>query len=298
MARIITSAKEIDFTISDLPTMPAPDKVMMVTPAYFDVEYVINPHMEGHIGGVDKMQAQSEWNHLQDGYEELGFEVKVVEGQKGLPDMVFCANQSLPFIDEDGTKKVIMSIMHADQRKKEVPYIEEFYKKEGYEIHHLNPENVSDFEGMGDALWHFKRKLIWGGYGFRSSINAYEQISDLYDVPVIALELVDESFYHLDTCLSILNESSALIYSDAFTENGLEMIHQLFDTVIDTSSYEAKKQFAVNAVCPDGKNVMIQQGCTDANQNLRDNEFSVHEYSTFEYIKSGGSVFCMKMMLW
>lgn len=298
MARIITSAKEIDFKISDLPTMPAPDKVMVVTPAYFDVEYVINPHMEGHIGGVDKMQAQNEWNHLKDGYKELGFDVKVVEGQKGLPDMVFCANQSLPFIDEDGTKKVIMSIMHADQRKKEVPYIEEFYKKEGYEIHHLNPENVSDFEGMGDALWHFKRKLIWGGYGFRSSINAYEQISELYDVPVIALELVDESFYHLDTCLSILNEKSALIYSDAFTENGLEMIHQLFDTVIDTSSYEAKKQFAVNAVCPDGKNVMIQQGCTDANQNLRDNGFSVHEYSTFEYIKSGGSVFCMKMMLW
>ena len=298
MARIITSAKEIDFKISDLPTMPAPDKVMVVTPAYFDVEYVINPHMEGHIGGVDKMQAQNEWNHLKDGYKELGFDVKVVEGQKGLPDMVFCANQSLPFIDEDGTKKVIMSIMHADQRKKEVPYIEDFYKKEGYEIHHLNPENVSDFEGMGDALWHFKRKLIWGGYGFRSSINAYEQISELYDVPVIALELVDESFYHLDTCLSILNEKSALIYSDAFTENGLEMIHQLFDTVIDTSSYEAKKQFAVNAVCPDGKNVMIQQGCTDANQNLRDNGFSVHEYSTFEYIKSGGSVFCMKMMLW
>ena len=298
MARIITSAKEIDFKISDLPTMPAPDKVMVVTPAYFDVEYVINPHMEGHIGGVDKMQAQNEWNHLKDGYKELGFDVKVVEGQKGLPDMVFCANQSLPFIDEDGTKKVIMSIMHADQRKKEVPYIEEFYKKEGYEIHHLNPENVSDFEGMGDALWHFKRKLIWGGYGFRSSINAYEQISELYDLPVITLELVDESFYHLDTCLSILNEKSALIYSDAFTENGLEMIHQLFDTVIDTSSYEAKKQFAVNAVCPDGKNVMIQQGCTDANQNLRDNGFSVHEYSTFEYIKSGGSVFCMKMMLW
>ena len=298
MARIITSAKEIDFKISDLPTMPAPDKVMVVTPAYFDVEYVINPHMEGHIGGVDKMQAQNEWNHLKDGYKELGFDVKVVEGQKGLPDMVFCANQSLPFIDEDGTKKVIMSIMHADQRKKEVPYIEDFYKKEGYEIHHLNPENVSDFEGMGDALWHFKRKLIWGGYGFRSSINAYEQISELYDVPVIALELVDESFYHLDTCLSILNEKSALIYSDAFTENGLEMIHQLFDTVIDTSSYEAKKQFAVNAVCPDGKNVMIQQGCTDANQNLRDNGFSVHEYSTFEYIKSGGSVFCMKMMMW
>ncbi|MEX0822935.1 MAG: arginine deiminase-related protein [Balneolaceae bacterium] len=298
MKKVVTKADQIDFSISDLPSMPAPGRVFMVKPTHFDVEYVINPHMKGFIGQVDKMQALNEWEHLVDGYEELGYKVHIMDGQEGLPDMVFCANQSLPFVDKNGNKKVVMGIMHTDQRKGEVPFIEEWYKKNGYEAIHPDPATVSDFEGMGDALWHFKRRLLWGGYGFRSSLNAYEQISEATDAPVIALELIDDFFYHLDTCLCILNENHVLIYPDAFTDAGLEMIHKLFKNVIQATPYEAKKLFAVNAACPDGKNVFIQQGCTDVNQKLRDAGFYVHEFSTYEFIKSGGSVFCMKMMLW
>lgn len=298
MPKIYTTASEIDFSISDLPEMPAPSRVLMVKPTYFDVEYVINPHMKDHVGRVDKLQAQNEWEYLEEAYEELGFDVQTIEGVKGMPDMVFCANQSLPFVDADGNKKVIMSIMHASERKGEVNAIEAWYRTQDYEILHLDPSKVSDFEGMGDAIWHFKRQLLWGGYGFRSSIDAYQQVSELLNTPVIALELVDDKFYHLDTCFCVLNEKNVLIYPDAFSAAGLEMIYNLFDNVIEATSYEAEKLFAVNATCPDGKNVLIQQGCTDVNQKLRDAGFSVHEFSTYEFIKSGGSVFCMKMMLW
>lgn len=296
--KIYTAANELDFRLSDLQAMPAPSEVLMVKPTYFDVEYVINPHMKGQVGQVDKMQAQNEWEHLLDAFKEFGFRVHVLEGMRGMPDMVFCANQSLPFVDSDGSKRVVMSIMHTVQRKEEVNAIESWYRDQGYEILHLDPEKVSDFEGMGDAIWHFKRRLLWGGYGFRSSMNAYEQVSDLLDTPVIALELVDDKFYHLDTCFCSLNEKNVLIYPGAFTDTGLELIHALYDNVIEATSYEAEKLFAVNAACPDGKNVLIQQGCTDVNQKLRDAGFSVHEFSTYEFLKSGGSVFCMKMMLW
>ncbi|NBC26941.1 MAG: hypothetical protein GVY08_08765 [Bacteroidetes bacterium] len=298
MSRVITSADQITFNRSDLQPMPVPGKVMMVKPTFFDVEYVINPHMKNQVGRVDTMQAENEWEHLRDGYKELGYSVQIVDGVEGYPDMVFSANQSLPYIAPDGGKEVVMSVMNSSQRKGEVPYIEEFYKQEGYTIHHANLTGDESFEGMGDALWHFKRGLLWGAYGFRSSLKVYEQISDLFDVPVIALELQSDTFYHLDTCLCILNEDTALIYSDAFNAEGLELIHAVFDTVIEATSYEAETLFAVNAVCPDGKNVLIQQGCTDVNQKLRDAGFYVHEYSTYEFIKSGGSVFCLKMLLW
>jgi len=89
-----------------------------------------------------------------------------------------------------------------------------------------------------------------------------------------------------------------MIYPDAFSEKSLEMIYKMFDRVIESSSYEAEKLFSVNAVCPDGKNVMIQQGCTDVNKKLRDAGFSIHEYSTYQFLKSGGSVFCMKLLYW
>lgn len=298
MSRLYTSSNEIDFKITDLTKMPAPTDVLMVKPTYFDVEYVINPHMEGQIGTVDTIQAANEWEHLLGGFKELGLCTHVLNGVKGLPDMVFCANQSLPFIDENENRKVVMSIMHAPQRRGEVEHIEEWYRKNGFEILHLDPSVTQKFEGMGDALWHFKRKLLWGAHGFRTNPSAYKQIAEMLDTPIVILELTDEVFYHLDTCMCMLNEKSVLIYPDAFAESSLEMIHLLFENVIISSKYEARKLFSVNATCPDGKNVLIQQGSTDVNKKLRDAGFRVHEYSTYEYIKSGGSVFCMKQLFW
>jgi N-dimethylarginine dimethylaminohydrolase len=298
MSKVITSADQLDFTIDDIPSMPLPAEVLMVRPLHYSVEYVINPHMVDQVGQVDKLEAQNEWELVRTLFDQIGFKVHVIEDQESLPDMVFCANQSLPLIDEEGKRHVVMSIMHADQRKDEVPYIEQWYRQHGYEIHYLDEDKIDDFEGCGDAIWHTGKRLLWGGYGYRSSIDAYKSISETFDVPVIALKLVEESFYHLDTCFCVLDEKTALIYPDAFTEEGLALINKVFDKVIHSSKYEAEKLFACNASCPDGRNVIIQQGCTDVNKNLRDAGFSVHEVSTYEYLKSGGSVFCMKMLLW
>ncbi len=298
MSKVISNIKELDFSFEDLQSMPAPRKVLLVKPTHFDVEYVINPHMKGNMGDIDKIAAQDEWDHLRNAYKELGLHTHVIDGERGFPDMVFCANQSLPFIAEDGNKKVLMSVMHADQRKGEVPVIQRVYEESSYEVHHLDENKFGSFEGMGDAIWHFKKKLLWGGHGFRTSKDVYKLISEKFDVPVITLELVSDKFYHLDTCFCVLNEHTVLIYSKAFTDESLELIHAVFENVIEASKYEAEELFACNATSPDGKNVFIQQGCTDVNQNLREHNFNVHEFSTGEFLKSGGSVFCMKMMLW
>ena len=298
MNRVITHSEQLDFTLADLEDMPAPGKVMVVNPKYFDVKYVINPHMEGHIGDINVEEAYAEWEKLKSAYKSLGLYVHEVPAQEEFPDMVFCANQSLPNIKSDGTKEVIMSVMHSPQRKGEVPHIEEVYEESSYDVIHLDESQFTDFEGMGDAIWHFKKRLIWGGYGYRSSSDVYSHIAETLNTPVIALELVDEKFYHLDTCLCVLNEDTALIYPKAFTEDGLKKIKSIFTTVIEANQHEAEDLFACNATSPDGKNVFIQKGCVEVNQRLEDLGFVVHEFNTDEYLKSGGSVFCMKMMLW
>jgi N-dimethylarginine dimethylaminohydrolase len=254
--------------------------------------------MTDNVGTVDKMEARNEWDKIKSTFSQIGIEPHVLEGQEGLPDMVFCANQSLPFISKDGKKHVYMSIMHAEQRKQEVPFIEQWFRQAGYEVHFFDETEIDDFEGCGDAIWHTGKRLLWGGYGYRSSVQAYRKISNTFDVPVIALKLVDDAFYHLDTCLCVLDENTVLIYPGAFTDEGLQLINSVFENVINASEYEAKKLFACNATCPDGNNVIIQQGCTDVNKNLRDAGFAVHEVSTYEFLKSGGSVFCMKQMVW
>lgn len=298
MNRTYTESSEPHFTLNELQKMTLPKKVLLVDPAWFDVEYVINPHMEGHIGEIDKGRARQEWQGLKEAYERLGMEVNVLAGKKGLPDMVFCANQSLPCLDEEGNRIAVMSRMYAPQRRGEVPIVERWLQKSGYRT--LDPDLNADesFEGMGDAIWHPGRRLLWGGYGYRTSGAVYSQLAEMLNVPVMLLELTDEKFYHLDTCMCLLNESTVMIWPGAFTEDGLELIRSFFDTVIEVNRDEAENLLAVNAASPDGKHVLIQSGCTDANQKLRRAGFTVLEFDTDEFLKSGGSVFCMKLFYW
>lgn len=294
---VVTNISQLTFSLSDADSMPLPGEALMVTPDHFTVEYVINPHMEGHIGNVDHAKAVAEWKQVRDAFVTSGIKVHDIPGESGLPDMVFCANQSLPNITPTGKKQVMMSIMHADQRKDEVPFIEKWYRENGYEVFRLQRSGIRDFEGMGDAIWHTGKRLIWGGYGFRSSLEAYREISEKFEVPVIALELLNPSFYHLDTCFCMLNSDTALIYPAAFTDEGLALIRALIPNIIEANQFEAEELFACNATCPNGKDVIIQEGCADVNAKLRAAGFTVHEVSTKEYLKSGGSVFCMKIMV-
>jgi len=295
---IITKASELNFDLPSVPDMPLPDSVLMIKPDHFSVDYVINPHMEGNVGKVDKQKAWQQWEELRNTFRHLGFGIHSLEGEPGLPDMVFSANQSLPFIDENHKKHVVMSIMHSQERKDEVPYLEQWYRQHGYQMEYLDPDRTPDFEGMGDAIWHKGKKLLWGGYGYRSSMEAYEQIKQFFDVPVIALELKEEDFYHLDTCFCSLNEDSALIYPGAFTDEGLKIIKKVIPNVYEADEKEARKLFACNATCPDGKHVIIQKGCKKTIKKLKKAGFEIIELDTSEFLKSGGSVFCMKMMLW
>lgn len=274
-----------------------PRRLLMVDPKHFDVLYVINPHMAGHVGTVDKARARSQWSQLLEGYRRIGMDVSVLEGTAGFPDMVFCANQSFPILDPDGGRHVVMSRMKRPERQGEVAFIEAWYHAQGYAVQHPSGDD-GDFEGMGDAIWHMGRRLLWGGYGYRTSPGVYSRLADLAQAPIILLELTDPDFYHLDTCFCMLDEHHALIFPDAFTEEGLALIHALIPHVIEANGEEARRGFAVNAFCPDGRNVFIQKGCDNTYRDLEGHGFIVHACDTDEFIKSGGSVFCMKMQLW
>ena len=286
------------FSLDAIPAIPRPGRVLMTTPEHFAVEYVINPHMEGNVGDVDSARARAQWDALKAAYERLGVEVVDVAGVADLPDMVFCANQTLPYQTPGGERGVILSRMHAPQRKPEVEHYERFFRGEGYEVHALDADLPGDFEGMGDALWHPGRYLLWGGYGYRTDRQVYTRFADTLGFPIVALELTDPDFYHLDTCLCPLDEETALYYPGAFTEEGIAAIRQHFRRVIEAPEADARERFACNAHSPDGRHVLIQKGCMDTNGLLRAAGFEPVELDTSEFLKSGGSVFCMKLMFW
>lgn len=283
-------------SIETLPPLPPPRQVLMVTPDHFDVVYVINPHMEGHLGQVDPKRARAQWEALRQTYQQLGFKVHTLEGVPQLPDMVFCANQTLPYQTTDGKRGVVLSRMHAPQRRDEVPHLARFFAQQGYTLTSI-PETVpGSFEGMGDALWHPGHALLWGGYGFRTDRSIYEWLSRQLDVPVLALRLVDPDFYHLDTCLSLLDAVSALYVPAAFDKESRALLHQHIPNLIEVPEREARELLACNAHCPDGRHVLIQKGCHETVRQLRAAGFEPIELDTSEFLKSGGSVFCLKLM--
>lgn len=295
---VISRLSDLPFQKADLTDMPLPDRMVMTTPDHFDIQYVINPHMTDHVGSVDRAEAHRQWGELKDAFEACGVPVDVVEGMPGQPDMVFCANQTLPFLRKEGTRGVVLSKMHASQRAGEVRHFEAWFANKGWDIVDDVFHGDIDFEGMGDAIWHRGKRLLWGGHGFRTDLSVYDLISRTVEAPVIALRLDDPEFYHLDTCFCILDEQTALIYPPAFTPDGRDLIKHFFPRIIQAPEREARDLFACNAHCPDGKHVVIQRGCTTSNKALEALGFVVIEVDTDEYLKSGGSVFCMKLMTW
>lgn len=291
------TAADVDFALRDCPALPRPGRVLLTTPTHFDVRYVINPHMAAHVGSVDAGRALEQWRTLRSAYDTLGLTVNVVEGAEGLPDMVFCANQTLPFYDPaDGTRGVVLSRMATPERRDEVPAYEAFFRGIGYAVRALPPG--TRFEGSGDALWHPGRFLLWGGHGFRTDAATYAALADLLGVRVLLAGLTDPDFYHLDTCLCPLDERTALVFPGALAPDGLALVHRVFDRVVEAPEDEARHGFACNAHCPDGRHVLMPAGCPVTAERLRAAGYAPLELDVDEFHKAGGSVFCMKQAFW
>ncbi len=275
-----------------------PQKTLMVSPDFFRIEYSINPYMKdsnGQLKKVDLPNAVQQWNSLKTKFQELSSEVSVIAGDPKLPDMVFAANQSLVFWMND-KPNVLLSNMRAPERRPEVAHFENWFRSKGYTVHKFETPEVF-CEGNGDVLLDQEYKLLWGGVGPRTNRDAYKEISARFEIPVILLNLVAKEFYHLDTCFSIINKDTVAIQKSAFDEQGLKLINARFKNVIEISLAENLNSFAGNCHSPNGRDVVLQQGSNEFCKNLQKLGLKTHEVDTREFIKSGGSVFCMKMMV-
>lgn len=297
-AQLIHTVAELEgFDLAALSNRREPRRVLMCTPEHFEVVDVKNPLMEGNVGRVDKERAATEWEAMRRTYETAGHEVLTIQGVAGLEDMVFAANQVLPGLGADGQLYVLLSRMRHPSRRREVPIYREWFERRGYKVFELTSE-AGYFEGQGDAIWHPGKQLLWGGHGPRTTLRAYEEVSGILGVPVITLALPHPNFYHLDTCFCVLSSDAALYFPGAFDAEGRALLAGMFHDLIEVSEGESTRWFACNAHALDGRTVIIQRGAFETVARLRAHGFHVIEVDTDEFLKSGGSVFCMKMMIY
>ncbi|MBZ5619667.1 MAG: hypothetical protein LAQ69_13230 [Acidobacteriia bacterium] len=290
---MIAAQPQID--ISELRPMAFPRAVLTCAPECFDVIDVKNPFMVGQQGKVDCALAKRQWSEMMRVFQQIGIEVKTLTPVEGCEDMVFCANPIFTGLDGDGRPVCVPGHMRFPSRQREVGSHVEWCRANGYRVVDLRSSDL--FEGCGDALWHPGRRLIWGGYGPRTSQRVYYELADIFDAPVLPLELRTELFYHLDTCFCPIDEKTVLVYPPALTAPGMDLLRDVFERVIEVDAYEARDSMACNAAPFLGRHVVIQTGAVKVNRALLDLGFEVIEVETSEFMKSGGSVFCMKMHL-
>jgi N-dimethylarginine dimethylaminohydrolase len=277
--------------------LPAPRHILMTTPTGFRIAYGINPHMfdaNGNLNQVDSATAYRQWQAMRELYQDLGLTVHTIEGRDEFPDLVFTANPTFPYL-KNGKPGVVLANMHSEFRRKETEIHAAWARENGCEVSTISK---GCFEGSGDALWSYETGEIFGGYGIRTELGTYDELETITGAKVHRLEMISPTYYHLDTCLVILNAKTACYVAEAFAPEALRTLEKKFDDLIRIPAHEAIDGFAGNAFCPDGRNVVLQAGNHHMNEALESKGFRVHPVETSEFIKSGGSVFCTKQLLW
>jgi N-dimethylarginine dimethylaminohydrolase len=250
----------------------------MTPPTFFAVEYVINPWMDTSTT-VDTHVAMNQWETLRQTYKELGHTVELVEPVAGLPDMVYAANGGLLV---NGT--AVVARFAYPQRAGESAAYAEWMARHGY--HPVETRHVN--EGQGDLL--VAGSILLAGYGLRTDRRAHDEIAALVGMPVVSLELVDPRFYHLDTALAVLDDTTVAFYPPAFTEASRARLLELFPDAIEVGSADACV-LGLNAVS-DGLNVVLPAAATGFAKQLRAAGFRPIGVDLSELLKGGGSVKC------
>jgi N-dimethylarginine dimethylaminohydrolase len=251
---------------------------VMTPPRFFAVDYAINPWMDT-TNPVDTAVALAQWQQLQDVYGQLGHHVDQVDPVPGLPDMVYAANGGLII---DGTAAVAR--FKYPQRQQESAVYAEWLRSQGLQpvrTRHVN-------EGQGDLLP--VGEIILAGFGFRTDLRAHSEIAKIFDRRVISLELVDPRFYHLDTALTVLDDTTIAYYPPAFTYVSRAHLETLFPNAIVVDSADAYA-FGLNAVS-DGRNVVHPVAAAGFAEQLADAGFEPIGIELSELLKGGGSVKC------
>ncbi len=259
--------------------------ILMCPPDYFGIEYEINPWMN-RARPADHELAVRQWNDLHCILQDAGAQVSLLEPINGLPDLVFTANAALIYFH-----RAIQSNFRHEQRQKEQPINAAWFAAHGFEVEYL-PEEIA-FEGAGDAL--FCGDTLFAGYQIRSHALGHQQIGERLGCRVIPLPLVDDYYYHLDTCFCPLAPGLAVYYPGAFDDYGKLALKEHIGELIEVPEAEAR-HFACNAVVV-GKTVVTNTGSPELHRQLRAHGYSPIETPLSEFVKSGGSAKCLTLRL-
>ena len=261
--------------------------VLMCRPTHFTVSYRINPWMHPE-DPTDTGLAVRQWGTLYAKYLELGYDVSLIDGLPGLPDMVYAANGGYVL---DGV--AYGALFEYPERQPEGPAYMEWFRANGFEVR----EPVATNEGEGDML--LVGETIYAGTGFRTDVASHDELREIYGREVVTLHLVDPSFYHLDTAFAVLDSNggpdSVAYLPKAFSPESLAILRERFPDAVLVGDEDAAV-LGLNSFS-DGRNVVIAARAVDFERQLRERGFVPHGLGLSELLLGGGGVKCCTLEL-
>jgi len=252
---------------------------LMCRPEHFAVTYAINAWMTPGVL-VDTALAVRQWEGLRDTYRALGHTVHELDPVPGLPDMVFAANGAFVV---DGI--AVGARFAHPERAAEAPAHAAWLQANGYgEVHPTSDVH----EGEGDltvvGAW------VLAGTGFRTQRGAHAEVQERTGRPVVGLDLVDPRFYHLDTALFPLDDTTVAWYPGAFSPGSQAVLRRLFPDGVEASESDALV-LGLNSVS-DGRHVVMPAAATGLAEQLRQRGFVPVGVELGELLKGGGGPKC------
>ena len=274
-------------------------RLLMCPPDHFGVRYAINPWMDppSWTRNDQALTAAShhEWRTLRDTLVGLGASIELVPPAASVPDLVFTANAAVVL-----DRKALLARFRYPERQKEEVHFETTFRalqRRGLIdcIDKLPDEVV--LEGAGDCVWDLWRNQFWLGYGPRSDAVAEQIVKEAFDVEVVALELANPRFYHMDTALCPLSRGEVMFVPEAFTKKGRATIYDHVNAcqriVVDV---EDACQLAANAVRIG--DTLVMSSCGDRlRSDLIKRGYHVVTTPLCSFLRSGGSAFCLTLRL-
>lgn len=264
-------------------------RVLMCRPEFFTVSYRINPWMHPE-DPTSTATAVAQWEVLYRTYVDLGFEVDLIEPIPGLPDMVYAANGGFVL---DGIAYGA-SFTYA-QRQPEGPAYMDWFRAHGFDVR--EPAEIN--EGEGDFL--LAGDVILAGTGFRSDSRSHQEVERIFGREVVSLQLINPSFYHLDTAIAILSDGTGadpanIAYlPSAFDEASLAELDRRFPDAVVVSEQDAAV-LGLNSFS-DGHHVVIASRADDFGRQLRERGYEPIGVDLSELLLGGGGVKCCTLEL-
>jgi N-dimethylarginine dimethylaminohydrolase len=252
---------------------------LMCRPDHFDVVYSINPWMHPDVP-VDRALAVRQWEGLVGAFRDLGHRVDLLDPVPGLPDMVYAANGATVV---GGT--VLGARFRHPQRAGEAVAHRSWFTAQGF-ARVVAATAVN--EGEGDLL--VVGDTVLAGTGFRTDPGAHAEAARVLGRPVVALTLVDPRFYHLDTALAVLDDSTVAWYPPAFDAASRAELAARFPDAVVADEPDALV-LGLNAVS-DGRHVVLAAEATRLAAMLAERGFTPVPIELSELLKGGGGPKC------